>query len=80
MQGKIKGKRSIGRRQNSWLKNLRKWFGCTNMQLIRSAISKIKIAVMNANFRSRDVPKDEGYINIGVAICECGNHGSIKHF
>ena len=25
MQGKIQGKRSIGRRRNSWLKNLRDW-------------------------------------------------------
>lgn len=54
MQGKIKGKRSIGRRRNSWLRNLREWFGCTNNQLFRSAISKVKIALMIANLRNGD--------------------------
>ena len=41
IQGKIIGKRSIGRRRNSWLKNLREWYNCNNCQLIISAISKI---------------------------------------
>ena len=52
MQGKIQGKRSMGRRRNSWLKNLREWYGCGNNELFRAAVSKIKIALMIANLRS----------------------------
>jgi len=33
VEGKILGKRSVGRRQNSWLKDLRRWFGCTSIYL-----------------------------------------------
>ncbi|CAG9835277.1 unnamed protein product [Diabrotica balteata] len=29
IQGKIQGKRSVGRRRISWLRNLREWYGCT---------------------------------------------------
>lgn len=51
MQGKIGGRRNIGRRRVSWLKNLRDWFGCTSNQLFRAAVDKVKIAVMIANLR-----------------------------
>lgn len=54
MQGKVQGKRSVGRRRNSWLKNLRDWFGCSNNDLFRSAVSKVKIALMIANLRNGD--------------------------
>lgn len=54
MQGKIQGKRSIGRRRNSWMKNLREWFGCNNNELFRAAASKIRIAMMIANLRNGD--------------------------
>jgi len=30
----------VGRRRNSWLKNLREWFGCNNNELFRAAVSK----------------------------------------
>ncbi|CAG9828977.1 unnamed protein product, partial [Diabrotica balteata] len=43
MQGKIAGKRSIARRRNSWLKNLREWYSCSNNKFFRSAVSKIRI-------------------------------------
>ena len=56
MQGKIIGKRSIRRRQNSWLKNLREWFGCSNHQLFRSAISNAKIALL---IGAETSPKEE---------------------
>jgi len=52
MQGKIEGKRSVGRRRNSWLKNFREWFGCNNNELFRAAVSKIRIALMIANLRN----------------------------
>ena len=51
VQGKISGKRSVGRRRVSWLKNLRDWYGCSNYQLFRAAVNKIRIAVMIANLR-----------------------------
>lgn len=51
VQGKISGKRSIGRRRVSWLKNLRDWFNCSNVQLFRAAVNKVTIAVMIANLR-----------------------------
>ena len=54
MQGKIAGKRSVGRRRNSWLKNLREWYNCSNNQLFRSAVSKVRIALMIANLRNED--------------------------
>lgn len=54
MQGKIQGKRSIGRRRHSWLRNLREWFNCNTSQLFRSAVSKIRIAMMIANLRDGD--------------------------
>lgn len=52
IQGKIQGKRSIGRRRHSWLKNLRDWFGCNTDGLFRAAVSKVSIAMMIANLRS----------------------------
>ena len=51
LQGKIDGRRSIGRRQNSWLKDLRRWLGCTSFDLFRKAVSKIQIAIWLANLR-----------------------------
>lgn len=54
VQGKIQGKRSMGRRRNSWLKNLRDWFGCSNNELFRAAVSKVRIAMMIANLRNGD--------------------------
>lgn len=56
MEGKIAGKRSIGRRRMSWLRNLREWFGCTSLQLFRAAASKVKIAVMIANLHKETAP------------------------
>jgi len=53
-QGKIMDKRSIGRRRNSWLKNLREWYNCNNCQLFRSAVSKIRVALMIAKVRNED--------------------------
>lgn len=54
VQGKISGKRSVGRRRHSWLKNLREWFHTTNNHLFRTAVSKIRIALMIANLRNED--------------------------
>ena len=51
VQGKISGKRSIGRRRASWLKNLRDWFGCSNVQLFRAAVNRVRIAMMITNLR-----------------------------
>lgn len=54
LQGKIQGKRSVGRRRHSWMRNLRDWFGCTTNQLFRSAVSRIRIALMIANLRNEE--------------------------
>lgn len=51
MQGKIEGKRGVGRRRISWLRNLREWFGCSSKHLFRAAVSKVKIAMMVADIR-----------------------------
>jgi ribosomal 50S subunit-associated protein YjgA (DUF615 family) len=50
LEGKISGKRSIGRRQNSWLKDLRRWCGCNTAELFRKAALKIQMALWIANF------------------------------
>ncbi|CAG9836622.1 unnamed protein product, partial [Diabrotica balteata] len=51
MQGKIKGRRSVGRRKISWLRNLREWFGCSSIELFRRVTNKIIIARMISNLR-----------------------------
>ena len=51
VQAKIYGKRNIGRRRVSWLKNLRHRFECSNVQLFRAAVNRVRIAVMIANLR-----------------------------
>jgi len=43
LQGKIEGKRSIGRRTISWLKNLRDWFGVTSSELFRTPLEREQI-------------------------------------
>lgn len=51
VQGKISGRRNIGRPRMSWLKNLRDWFNCSSVQLFRAAVNRVRIAVMIANLR-----------------------------
>lgn len=51
IEGKIKGRRSVGRRQNSWLKDLRRWYGCSSAEIFRAAVSKATIAIWIANLR-----------------------------
>ena len=45
MQGKIKGKRNIGKRKILWLRNLREWFSCNSIELFRRATNKIMLAI-----------------------------------
>lgn len=52
LQGKVDGRRGPGRRRNSWLQNLREWFGLTSIQLFRQAANKIRIAMLIANVRN----------------------------
>ncbi|MDK1801117.1 hypothetical protein LRR74_28510, partial [Klebsiella pneumoniae] len=54
IQGKIQGKRSIGRRRISWLNNLRQWYNSSSVELFRSATSRVKIAMMIANLLKGD--------------------------
>ncbi|KPJ21112.1 hypothetical protein RR48_00353 [Papilio machaon] len=53
VQGKITGKRSVGRRRTSWLKNLRQWFGKSTRSLFRAAVSRVQVAVMIADLRKK---------------------------
>uniref|UniRef100_A0A8D8SJ40 Craniofacial development protein 2 n=2 Tax=Cacopsylla melanoneura TaxID=428564 RepID=A0A8D8SJ40_9HEMI len=54
IQGKIVGKRSVGRRRISWLRNLREWFNCSSCDLFRAAANKVRLAMMMANLRDGD--------------------------
>jgi Reverse transcriptase (RNA-dependent DNA polymerase) len=51
IEGKIQGKRSVGRRRISWLKNLRDWYNLSSVELFRAAVSKIRIAMLISNLR-----------------------------
>jgi hypothetical protein len=51
LEGKVQGKRSVGRRQNSWLKDLRRWFDRSSAEIFRAAVSKTTIAIWIANLR-----------------------------
>ena len=51
LQGKVLGRRGVGRRRISWLKNLRKWFSISTPELFKAAVNKIIIARMIANIR-----------------------------
>lgn len=51
IEGKIQGKRSIGRRQNSWLKDIRRWFDCSSIDIFRMAVSRTTLAIWIANLR-----------------------------
>jgi len=52
-QGKVDSKRGPGRRRHSWLHNLRQWFGFSSVDLFRSAVNTIRIAMLIANVRNR---------------------------
>ena len=56
LQGKVCGKRGVGRRRTSWLKNLRVWYSQTTTELFRAADNKIRIAQMIANVRTGQAP------------------------
>lgn len=49
IEGKIEGRRSVGRRQNSWLRDLRRWFVQTSIDIFRAAVSRATIAIWIAN-------------------------------
>uniref|UniRef100_A0A2H1V1U0 SFRICE_035738 n=1 Tax=Spodoptera frugiperda TaxID=7108 RepID=A0A2H1V1U0_SPOFR len=55
IQGKIQGKRPPGRRRTSWLKNLRTWFNMSTRSLFRAAVSRVKIALMIADLRLKNM-------------------------
>ena len=50
IEGKIQGSRSVGRR-TSWLRNLREWYKVSSIELFRSAVSRVKIAMMISKLR-----------------------------
>lgn len=52
LQGKIPGKRSVGRRRISWLKNIRAWTSKTSTELFRTVKDRSSTAKMVANIRN----------------------------
>ena len=51
MEGKIEGRRGPGRRQCSWLKNIRDWTGLDSHTLLRTAQDRTQFAEIVANLR-----------------------------
>jgi hypothetical protein len=51
LEGKIRGKRSPGRRQNSWMSDLRRWLGRSSTEIFRAAVSRVTMALWIANLR-----------------------------
>ena len=51
LEGTVEGKHSVGRRQNSWLKDQRRWFERTSLQIFRAAVSKTTLVMWIANLR-----------------------------
>ncbi|KAL4713558.1 hypothetical protein ACJJTC_006146 [Scirpophaga incertulas] len=52
MMGKIAGRRSVGRRRKSWLRNIREWTGIASAaRLFRLAKDRTKYAELTANLR-----------------------------
>ena len=54
LQGKIEGRRSVGRRRISWLDNLKNWFNCSSSELFSASRSKDRIAMMIAKLLRGD--------------------------
>ena len=50
-QGKVDGRRGLGRRRNSWPQNLRKLFEMSSLELFRQAPDRVQIAMIIANVR-----------------------------
>lgn len=59
LQGKIAGKRSVGRRRISWLQSIRRWFSMTTTELFRTTVNRIIIANMIANIRNGQALEEE---------------------
>ncbi|XP_030746803.1 uncharacterized protein LOC115875475 [Sitophilus oryzae] len=59
IEGKIEGRRSVGRRQNSWLKDLRRWFGRTLIEIFRGVVSHTIMASWVANLRRETAVLEE---------------------
>uniref|UniRef100_A0A6P7FHS6 Uncharacterized protein LOC114328175 n=1 Tax=Diabrotica virgifera virgifera TaxID=50390 RepID=A0A6P7FHS6_DIAVI len=51
LEDAVQGDRSVGRCQNSWLKDLRRWFDRSSAEIFRAAVSKATIAIWIANLR-----------------------------
>lgn len=49
----------MGRRWNSWLKILRKWFGCISVEYLRGAVSRMCVAMWIANLRRKEKEEEE---------------------
>ena len=59
LEGKIKGKRLIGRRQNSWLKDIRRWLGKTSNEIFKAAVNRTLKIIWIANLRRETASSSE---------------------
>lgn len=57
LQGKVFGRKGVGRRRISWLKNLRNWFAMNPTQLFRAAVNKVMIVMMPTSGTDRNYKK-----------------------
>jgi len=55
----IQGRRSVGRRRVSLLRNSREWFGITSSNIFKAAGHKVRIAMMIANLRHGEEDEEE---------------------
>ena len=51
MKGKVEGRRGPGRRQYSWLRNVRDWTGLSSQTLLREAQNRERFANVVANLQ-----------------------------
>ena len=71
LQGKVLGKRGIGRPRISWLRNLRNWFDMNTTDLFRTAVQKVKIACMiyRTSETDKNHQKKKNYPSVYIIYC-----------
>lgn len=52
LQGRIEGRRSVGRQRSTWLSNLREWLNLSTVEIFRGVTNKKVFASMISNLRN----------------------------
>ena len=58
---RIAGKRSVGRGQNFWLEDLRRWLECSSLDILRKAVSEIQTTLWMATSERKKRQEGEEY-------------------